>query len=252
MKVLVVGNGAREHAIAWKLAQSPQAPRLLVAPGNSGTAQVSENIPVEAGDIDGLLELVERERVDLTIVGPEAPLAAGIVDRFDAAGHLIFGPTKAAARIETSKAFAKAIMSQHGVPTGTAIAFDEYDEAAAHVESVGLPIVAKADGLAAGKGVTVAESRDTAKGALRAALVDKVFGASGDRVLIEEFLDGWEVSVFAFVDGPDVSEMVAACDYKRVGRFAPAWTPKRCWAPAPRVCSRRSSPPCFPPSSWDS
>ena len=217
MKVLIVGNGGREHAIAWKLAQSPQAPRLLVAPGNAGTAQVADNVPVDAADVDGLLELSKRERVDLTVVGPEAPLAAGIADRFQDEGLLILGPTQAAARIETSKGFAKDLMVRHGVPTGQAAVFDELERAAAHVDGASFPVVVKADGLAAGKGVTVAESRSAALKALRAALVDRVFGDAGERVLIEEYLEGWEVSVFAFVDGPEVSEMVAACDYKRVG-----------------------------------
>ena len=217
MRVLVVGSGAREHAIVWKLAQSPLDPRLIIAPGNAGTAQLAENVAVEADDLDGLLELARRERADLTVVGPEVPLAAGIVDRFHEAGLLIFGPTEAAARIETSKSFAKDLMSRHAVPTGSAAVFDDYDRAAAYVDSERTPIVVKADGLTAGKGVTVAESRDVAKAALRNALADGAFGASGEHVLIEEFLEGWEVSVFAFVDGTEVSEMVAACDYKRVG-----------------------------------
>ena len=217
MKVLVVGNGAREHAIAWKIAQSPRLGELFVAPGNAGTADLAENVPIKADDVSGLLEFANRERIDLTVVGPEAPLELGIADRFEEAGLLIFGPTKAAARIETSKSFAKELMERHGVPTGRAALFEDYDEAVRYVEAGRVPVVIKADGLAAGKGVVVAETHRTAVAALRERMVDREFGASGDKVLIEEYLEGPEVSVFAFVDGPRVSSLVAACDYHRIG-----------------------------------
>ena len=215
MKVLVVGAGAREHALAWKLRASPQVTELLVAPGNAGTAQVATNVPVGADDVDGLLGLAEERAVDFTVVGPEAPLAAGIVDRFLQAGHLIFGPTSAAARIETSKVFAKELMLTHGVPTAEAEAFTSFDEAAGYLEQRPLPIVVKADGLAAGKGVFVCADLEQAEDALDRIFVKKEFGAAGDRVLIEECLQGVEISVFAFVDGSAVSPMVAARDYKR-------------------------------------
>lgn len=217
MKVLVVGNGAREHAIAWKIAQSPRLGELFVAPGNAGTADLAENVPIKADDVSGLLEFAKRGRIDLTVVGPEAPLELGIADRFEEAGLLIFGPTKAAARIETSKSFAKDLMERHGVPTGRAALFEDYDEAVRYVEAGSVPVVIKADGLAAGKGVVVAETHRTAVASLRERMVDREFGASGDKVLVEKYLQGPEVSVFAFVDGPQVSSLVAACDYQRIG-----------------------------------
>ena len=218
MKTLVVGNGAREHAIAWKLSQSPRVSELLVAPGNAGTALVAENVPIDATDIEGLLQFAREGRVDLTVVGPEAPLALGIADRFQEAGLAVFGPTEAASRIESSKSFAKELMLAHGVPTGVARTFSSYAEACDYVSADReLPIVVKADGLAAGKGVVVAGTRWEALDALRQQMVDGRFGAAGERVLIEEHLEGREVSVFAFVDGEYVSEMVAACDYKRAG-----------------------------------
>ena len=217
MKVLVVGNGAREHAIAWKLQQSPQVTELFVAPGNGGTSQLACNVPISANDTEGLLRFAIDSGVDLTVVGPEGPLAAGIADRFQQAGLLIFGPTKRAARIESSKSFAKDLMVRHGVPTGQARIFTSYEEARQYLLSVPAPVVIKADGLAAGKGVVVAETREEAMETLRLQMVEKRFGPAGERVIIEECLEGPEVSVFAFVDGEYVSPMVAACDYKRAG-----------------------------------
>ncbi len=217
MRVLVIGGGGREHAIAWKLSQSPRVTELLAAPGNAGTAQVAENVAVGAEDVDGLLRLAQDRAVDLTVVGLEAALAAGIADRFAEAGLLLFGPTQSAARIETSKAFAKDLMLRHGVPTAAAAVFDDYDDARRYVEGSPAPVVIKADGLAAGKGVVVARTKKDALDALRLQMVERTFGASGDRVLIEEYLEGEEVSVFAFVDGRRVSPLVAACDYKRQG-----------------------------------
>lgn len=242
MKVLVVGGGAREHAIAWKLVQSPGLDELLVAPGNPGTSKLARNVDVGVDDIDGLLRLAREEQVSLTVVGPEAPLAAGIADRFGQAGLALFGPTQAAARIETSKIFAKRLMQRHGVPTATAEEFSDYGRALRYLASCDLPVVVKADGLAAGKGVVVAETRVEAKDALRHTMVENLFGAAGERVLIEEHLDGEELSVFAFVDGDTVSPLVAARDYKRaydgdrgpntggIGAFSPLpaaeWTPE--------------------------
>ena len=215
MRALIVGGGAREHAIAWKLKQSPLVDELYIAPGNAGTADIATNLPIGDTDLEGLAQAARQRGVDLTVVGPEAPLAAGIVDHFQAAGLAIFGPTKSAARIESSKVFAKELMLKHGVPTGRAEVFDSYEEAESYVRMHSPPLVVKADGLAAGKGVTVADTRQAAVNALRECMVERVFGASGDRVLVEERLSGREVSVFAFVDGETVSPMVAACDYKR-------------------------------------
>lgn len=217
MKVLVVGSGAREHAIAWKLNQSPRIKELLVAPGNAGTARIARNVTIDADDIAGLLRLARESSIDFTVVGPEAPLAAGIADLFHEEGLLLFGPTRAAARIEASKSFAKELMLRHGVPTGRAAIFDSYDAARDYVGSAKPPVVVKADGLAAAKGVTVANTVEEAQMELRRRMVDMEFGAAGKRVLIEEHLEGKEMSVFAFVDGERISPLAAACDYKRVG-----------------------------------
>ncbi len=240
MKVLVVGGGAREHAMLWKLAQSPRRPELFAAPGNAGTSAIATNLPVPAAAVDGLLRAVQDKGVDLTIVGPEAALAAGIVDRFQARGLAIFGPTQAAARLESSKAFAKEVMATAGVPTAASRTFDTYAEAAGYVQLHGAPVVIKADGLAAGKGVVVAESTDEALHALDASMRRRAFGAAGERVVVEECLRGQELSVFCFTDGSSVSTLVAACDYKRIhdgdrgpntggmGGYSPPppWTPE--------------------------
>ena len=215
MRVLVVGNGAREHAIAWKLRQSPGVDELYVAPGNAGTAAIATNVTVPSANIEGLAQAAWNLGVGLTIVGPEAHLADGIVDRFQREGMAIFGPTRNAARIESSKVFAKELMVKHGIPTGKAEVFDSYDRACSYLKGQLFPLVVKADGLAAGKGVTVAENEDEAVKALHMCMEERVFGSAGDRVLIEEMLTGREVSVFAFTDGETVSPLVAACDYKR-------------------------------------
>ncbi|MDE2860556.1 MAG: phosphoribosylamine--glycine ligase [Chloroflexota bacterium] len=215
MKVLVVGGGAREHAIAWKLSTSPLVDALFVAPGNAGTAAVAENLPVRDTDLDGLVRSAKELNVDVTFVGPEVPLAMGIVDRFTEEDLRIFGPTAAAARIESSKVFAKELMIRHGIPTGRAEVFDSYQDADRFVRKLSPPLVVKADGLAAGKGVTVARTQDEALTALRECMVEGVFGEAGERVLVEEWLTGLEVSVFAFVAGEVLSPLAAACDYKR-------------------------------------
>ena len=217
MKVLVIGKGGREHAIAWKLSQSARITQLLCAPGNAGTARIASNVPIPETDVDGLLSFATQHGIDFTVVGPEAPLADGIVDRFQAAGLSIFGPSQAAAQIESSKSFAKALMVRAGVPTARAEVFRDFDAAREYVNSLSPPIVIKADGLAAGKGVVVAESTEQALSALREQMVDRVFGSAGETVLIEEFLQGPELSVFAFVDGRRLSPLIAAVDYKRVG-----------------------------------
>ena len=217
MNVLVVGNGAREHAIAWKLSQSPSVSRIYVAPGNAGTHFIASNVPIGAEDIAALIDFASNNAIDLTVVGPEAPLAAGLVDSFAASGIPAFGPSQAAARIEGSKSFAKTLMADCSIPTAAYEAFTDYEQASAYLETCSIPIVIKADGLAAGKGVTVAQTREQAQNAIRESMLDRAFGDAGDQVLIEECLEGQEVSVFAFVDGEYVSPMVAACDYKRVG-----------------------------------
>ncbi|HZU04733.1 MAG TPA: phosphoribosylamine--glycine ligase, partial [Chloroflexota bacterium] len=217
MRILVVGAGAREHALLWKLAQSPLRPQLYCAPGNAGTAALAETVPLAAEDIDGLARWAAEQAIDLTLVGPEAPLAAGIADAFAARGLALFGPTRAAATIEASKAWAKTLMQRHGIPTARAVVADDLAAARRALDTFGLPVVIKADGLAAGKGVTVATTRAEAEAALVACLVDRVFGAAGERVVIEECLQGRELSVLAFADGQTVRPLVPACDYKRVG-----------------------------------
>jgi phosphoribosylamine--glycine ligase len=219
MKLLVIGSGGREHALAWKLAQSPRVDEVLVAPGNAGTAREDKcrNADVKAGDIDGLLALAEREGVALTVVGPEQPLVAGVVDAFRARGHRIFGPTAAAAQLEGSKAFAKDFLERHGIPTAFYEVHTDVDAALAYVRAKGAPIVVKADGLAAGKGVIVAMTLAEAEAAVRDMLEGNAFGDAGARVVIEEFLDGEEASFISMVDGKTALPMATSQDHKRVG-----------------------------------
>jgi phosphoribosylamine--glycine ligase len=216
LKVLVIGGGAREHALAWKIAQSPKVTQLLVAPGNAGTAAIARNLNIRANEIDSLTKAAHELNIDLTLVGPEAPLAAGIVDRFGQLGLPIFGPTKAAAQIESSKVYARNLMQKYGIPCPAGVSFYSHAEAKKYVESMSMPIVVKADGLAAGKGVTVAGSKEEALKALADIMGARVFGSAGDQVIIEECLVGKEVSLLAFTDGKTVMPMVPACDYKRV------------------------------------
>jgi phosphoribosylamine--glycine ligase len=216
MKVLLVGGGGREHALAWKLLNDDPSLDLTCAPGNAGIAEICDCIPLKATDINGLAAFAERADIDLTIVGPEAPLEAGIVDRFTQNGRKIFGPTQAAARIETSKAFAKALMTEASIPTGRATLHSDIDEAKEAVGRVGAPIVVKASGLAAGKGVVVAQSTEEAERAIEMILGDRVFGNAGAEVLIEEFMSGEELSVFALTDGENVVTMLPAQDHKRL------------------------------------
>jgi len=218
MKLLVIGSGGREHALAWKLAQSPRVSEVLVAPGNAGTATEAKcrNVAVPTTDLDVLLNLAETEGVDVTVVGPEGPLVGGVVDRFRAAGQRIFGPTAAAAQLEGSKAFAKEFLARHGIPTAHYAVFTELDAALAHLQQVGAPIVVKADGLAAGKGVIVAMTLAEAEDAVRDMLAGNAFGAAGSRVVIEEFLDGEEASFISMVDGVTALPMATSQDHKRV------------------------------------
>ncbi len=234
MNILVVGNGGREHALAWKLAQSPHTDKLFVAPGNGGTRQVAVNLDIAATDIDRLLTAVEKHGVDLTVVGPEAPLAEGLVDRFAGLGLRVFGPTKGAARLESSKIFAREVMSRAGVPCANGRDFSSAEEANGYLDEVGAPVVVKADGLAAGKGVTVASTLEEAHQAVEEAMVGRVFGEAGERVIIEECLGGREVSLFVFTDGMAVSGPVTACDYKRQldGDRGPNTGGMGCYSPA--------------------
>jgi phosphoribosylamine---glycine ligase len=215
MNVLVIGGGGREHALVWKLKQSPRVHRLLCAPGNAGTAALAENFSVPASDLDGLVDLARRERVDLVVVGPDDPLAAGLVDRLEAAGLRAFGPRAEAARFEASKSFAKDFMFRHGIPTARSASFTDFAAACAYARAQNFPLVIKADGLALGKGVTIAEDYVQAEQALREAMVDGVFGAAGHTVLVEEFLTGREVSVHALVDGNSWLLFPDARDHKR-------------------------------------
>ncbi len=219
MKILVIGSGGREHALAWKLAGSARVSQVLVAPGNAGTATEVKcrNVDLAATDIDGLLELAARENIDVTVVGPEAPLVAGVVDRFRAAGHRIFGPSAAAAQLEGSKAFAKNFLARHGIPTAYYAVHTEVDAALAYVREKGAPIVVKADGLAAGKGVIVAMTLAEAEAAVIDMLQGNAFGAAGARVVIEEFLTGEEASFISLVDGVSALPMATSQDHKRVG-----------------------------------
>lgn len=215
MTILVVGGGGREHALAWKLRQSPRVTRLLCAPGNAGTAALAESFAVKASDLDGIVALAERERADLVVVGPDDPLAAGLVDHLQAAGIRAFGPTASAARLEASKSFAKDFMCRHGIPTARAKKFTGFDEACAYAREQSYPLVVKADGLALGKGVTIAADFAAAEAALREALVDGVFGEAGRTVVVEEFLAGRECSVHALVDGKTWLLFPDARDHKR-------------------------------------
>ena len=219
MKLLVIGSGGREHALAWKLAQSPRVSEVLVAPGNAGTATEPKcrNVAVKATDIDGLLRLAQDEGVALTVVGPEQPLVAGVVDAFRAQGRRIFGPTAAAAQLEGSKAYAKAFLQRHGIPTAFYEVHTEVDAALAYIREKGAPIVIKADGLAAGKGVIVAMTLAEAEDAVRDMLSGNAFGDAGARVVIEEFLDGEEASFISMVDGSTALPMATSQDHKRVG-----------------------------------
>ncbi|MGH8152445.1 MAG: phosphoribosylamine--glycine ligase, partial [Rhodanobacteraceae bacterium] len=239
MKLLVIGSGGREHALAWKLAQSPRVSEVIVAPGNAGTAREPRlrNADVSAIDLDGLLALAREEHVDLTVVGPEAPLVAGIVDKFRDAGQRIFGPSAAAAQLEGSKAFTKAFLQRHGIPTAHYAVFTDLASALDHVRAQGAPIVIKADGLAAGKGVVVAMTLAEAEQALRDMLDAHAFGDASARVVIEEFLDGEEASYIAIADGTHALPMASSQDHKRrdEGDVGPNTGGMGAYSPAPVV-----------------
>jgi phosphoribosylamine--glycine ligase len=216
-RVLIVGSGAREHALAWKLAQSPHISKLYVAPGNAGTKSVAENVPIAATDLVGICRFVESHGISLTVIGPEAPLGLGLADWLRARGRRVVGPDRAAARIETSKAFAKDVMLRAGVPTARYAVFEHSDDALSYVDDVPLPCVVKVDGLAAGKGVAMCFEREEARSAICAAMQDEQFGEAGRRVVIEEYLEGPEVSIMALVDGERAVPLAPAQDHKRLG-----------------------------------
>ena len=239
MRVLVIGGGAREHALVARLAAEPDIGALVCAPGNPGIARQAKVAMIDPGNLDAVSELTERERIDFTIVGPELPLSLGIADRFAADGRLLFGPTAAAARLESSKAFAKALMSRHGIPTARFQTCETPDEALATIASreFGFPVVLKADGLAAGKGVVIADDRSSAEAAIRETMRDRKFGAAGDRLVVEECLSGPEVSFFAISDGSRAVPIGTAQDHKRIfdGDRGPNTGGMGAFAPSPLV-----------------
>lgn len=217
MKVLVIGNGGREHAICWKLHQSPLVSKIYCCPGNAGTAQIAENIRVDCSVIEDIADFAEQNQIELTVVGPEAYLAQGTVDYFQMRGLKVYGPTQEAARLESSKSFAKEFMVKYLIPTARSEAFTDPDAAKNYLSQIGVPIVVKADGLAAGKGVVVAFELETALKAIDDFMVVKIFGEAGTTVIIEEYLEGEEASLLAFCDGSEAVPMLPVQDHKRIG-----------------------------------
>ncbi len=214
--ILIIGSGGREHALVWKLKQSSKVDRLFIAPGNAGTAKIGENINIKVNDFPALIKFAKKEKIELTIVGPDDPLALGIVDAFQNQGLRIWGPTKAAAQIEASKAFSKKLMKKNRIPTADFETFHEYDKALEYIKEKGAPIVIKASGLALGKGVTVCKTLKEAKEALKKAMVEKVFGDAGSVVVIEKFLEGIEFSTHAFCDGKTFKFLPTSQDHKPI------------------------------------
>ncbi len=237
MKVLVVGGGGREHALVWKIAQSPLVEKVYCAPGNPGIGTIAENVPLAVDDLPGLLAFARKQEIGLTVVGPELPLSLGIVDLFEEQGLLIFGARRNAAIIEASKAFSKDLMKKYGVPTAAYDVFTEIEPAVAFIDRVGVPIVIKADGLAAGKGVIIAQNRDEAVAAVTDMLSGNSFGSAGSRVVIEEFLVGEEASFLAFTDGKAIIPLASAQDHKAVfdGDKGPNTGGMGAYSPAPVV-----------------
>ena len=235
MNIFVIGNGGREHALVWKLAQSPRVSKIYCAPGNAGIARMAECVPIQVDDLSGLQAFASSHVIDLTIVGPELPLSLGIVDEFRKAKLRIFGPTRNAARIESSKSFAKELMVRENIPTAASRSFDTLDAALMWLESCEMPIVVKADGLAQGKGVIICATQVEAQEAVRSMLGDRRFGEAGSRVVLEEFLEGEELTVMAFADGRTVIPMIPAQDHKRIGEgdTGPNTGGMGAYAPAP-------------------
>jgi len=216
MKILVVGSGGREHALVWKIAQSPLVKKIFCAPGNAGIGQIAECVDIKADDIIGLMEFARKEKIGLTVVGPEGALAAGIADEFSKVGLKVFGPREKAARLEASKVFSKRLMKKYGVPTAAFEVFDNPDKARAYIERIGAPCVVKADGLAAGKGVVVAKTVDEAQQAVISMMQKKIFGEAGNTVIVEECLVGEEASVLVITDSKTVIPLASAQDHKRI------------------------------------
>ncbi len=239
MKILVIGNGGREHALAWSLAKSPRVSEVFVAPGNAGTAREPgiTNAPVKPDDIDGLLQFAQKNQIELTVVGPETPLVAGVVDRFSDAGLACFGPRAAAAQLEGSKAFCKDFMVRHGIPTAEYKAFSDLEPALNYVNSCKIPVVIKADGLAAGKGVVICDNRKFAAATVQSMLADKAFGDASSRIVIEEFLEGEEASFIGLVDGTHVLPFASSQDHKARddGDLGPNTGGMGAYSPAPVV-----------------
>lgn len=217
MRILVIGSGGREHALIWKIAQSPLVTKLYAAPGNAGTEALAKTVPIKADDIEALRNFAESEKIDLTVVGPELPLVKGITDYFQQKGLLVFGPQASAARLEGSKVFSKEMMQKYGVPTASSRVFQSSVEAKKYILDIDPPLVIKADGLAAGKGVVVAESSHEAVKAVSQMLDEKVFGDAGREIMVEEFLQGDELSILAFSDGKKIVPLASSQDHKRVG-----------------------------------
>ena len=217
MKVLIVGSGGREHALAWKVAQSPRVDKIYCAPGNAGISEYAECVPITAMEFDKLAAFAKEQAVDLTIVGMDDPLVGGIVDAFEAQGLRVFGPRKNAAILEGSKAFSKDLMKKYQIPTAAYETFDSAEAALAYLETADFPIVLKADGLALGKGVLICQNLDEAKEGVKEIMTDKKFGSAGNRLVVEEFMTGREVSVLSFVDGKTIKTMTSAQDHKRAG-----------------------------------
>jgi phosphoribosylamine---glycine ligase len=237
MRVLVVGGGGREHALVWKVAQSPNVSRVYCAPGNAGISEQATIVPIQANDLNGLLEFALKEKIDLTVVGPEDPLTRGIVDLFESKGLLIFGASKKAAEIEGSKAFAKEMMKKYHIPTAFYEIFDNRDEAVKYIRSQGAPIVVKADGLAAGKGVIVCKTVEEAIHSVDQIMVGRIFGSAGNRVVVEEYLVGEEASYIAFTDGKTILPMASSQDHKPIldGDQGPNTGGMGAYSPAPVV-----------------
>ncbi|MBU2590851.1 MAG: phosphoribosylamine--glycine ligase [Nitrospinae bacterium] len=237
MKILIVGNGGREHALVWKASLSPLVDKIYCTPGNPGTAELAENIDIAVEDIEALADFSLKNRIDLTIVGPEVPLTLGIVDRFEERGLAIFGPSKLGAELEGSKVFSKNFMKKYGIPTAASEIFVSADKAKEYIKSVNLPLVIKADGLAAGKGVVICHKIEEAFEAVDTILLDRQFGSAGDKILVEQFLDGVEVSFMVLSDGQDFIPLVTAKDHKPVydGNKGPNTGGLGAYAPSPTV-----------------
>ena len=237
MNILIIGSGGREHTLVWKIAQSPRVKKIYCAPGNGGISQVAECVPIQAADVPALLNFAREKKIDFTVVGPEAPLAAGIVDEFGKEGLRIFGPTKVAAELEVSKVFAKRIMQKYAIPTGEGEIFDQPQEAIAYIRKRGAPLVVKADGLAAGKGVIVCRTVEEAGEAVNLIMVEKAFGEAGKQIIVEECLPGEEASFIALTDGETILPLIPSQDHKPIydGDKGPNTGGMGAYAPAPVV-----------------